>query len=196
MPTALMPREAMSLRAFSVVFSKLAMQFRERDADEATILAYHEALSGYTLEAVTRAAERLSREAGRKWLPTTGEWSEAILVAQEAILREAVPHRREPWKVECLACDDTGWVDGLTCDGGAECWPEQLPTQKRGVQGPQFRGNGRLIGYVAQARQTETPRRASCGRERPHAPHAYTRPCACRPTNRTYTRNQKFGKGE
>jgi hypothetical protein len=193
----LVTSDRMTVRDFGSVFAKLAMQYRERDADEATIRAYYEALSKYPLEAVRMAAERLSTEPGRKWLPTTGEWSEAILAAQAAIAKATLTHvRREPWKVECLACDDTGWVDGLTCDGGAEVWPEHYPKEKRGVQGPQFRGNARLVGYVAQERRTDTPRRASCGKERPHAPHAYTRVCSCRPTNRTFQRNQRFGKGE
>lgn len=35
-----------------------------------------------------------------------------------------------------------------------------------------------------------------CGRERKHAAHGFARACACRPTNRTWARHQKFGAGE
>lgn len=34
-----------------------------------------------------------------------------------------------------------------------------------------------------------------CGRQFPHAPHSYVTLCLCRPTNRTYTRHQRFGSG-
>lgn len=34
-----------------------------------------------------------------------------------------------------------------------------------------------------------------CGRERKHLPHSFTKPCECRPTNRTYQRNRANLKG-
>jgi hypothetical protein len=34
-----------------------------------------------------------------------------------------------------------------------------------------------------------------CGRRRVHLAHTFTRVCPCRPTNRTYQRQQKFGSG-
>jgi len=34
-----------------------------------------------------------------------------------------------------------------------------------------------------------------CGREKPHAAHAYVTPCPCRSSNRTYQRHQTFGAG-
>lgn len=33
-----------------------------------------------------------------------------------------------------------------------------------------------------------------CGREKKHAPHTFTKPCPCRPTNRTYQRHRAFGR--
>lgn len=35
-----------------------------------------------------------------------------------------------------------------------------------------------------------------CGRHKQHAAHDYVSVCPCRPTNRTYQRNQHFGAGE
>lgn len=39
------------------------------------------------------------------------------------------------------------------------------------------------------------PGDVTCGRDRPHAPHAYVRPCPCRPVNQTWQRHQHFGSG-
>lgn len=130
MATALIGPSAITLREFSLLFSKLALQCRDRDADEATIRAYHEALGRFPAEAVRMAGERLSREPGRKWLPTTGEWTEAILAAQTALLREALPSaRHDPWRVECVHCEDTGWRledgHGLFCPGDRTCGRER-----------------------------------------------------------------------
>jgi len=35
-----------------------------------------------------------------------------------------------------------------------------------------------------------------CGRQKKHAHHTFVRVCACRPTNRTFQRHQRFGGGE
>jgi hypothetical protein len=46
-------------------------------------------------------------------------------------------------------------------------------------------------GWVLRA----CPGDAVCGRERAHGAHGYATVCPCRPHNRTYQRNQHFGKG-
>ena len=112
---------ATGLGEFSVLFAKLALQLRA-EIDEATTRAYHDVLRGYPLDAVSRAAQAFATERGRKWLPTTGEWTEAILSAQAAVVRDALTSAREqPWVHECERCEDTGWVLGLACDGGDRC---------------------------------------------------------------------------
>lgn len=185
---------AMTLREFGVVFGKLAMQLRAMDADEATIRSYFEPLADLPLDAVRMAQEAFAREAGRQWLPTSAEWRERALEAQQALLRKALPSgREEPWHLECESCEDTGCVFGLECDGGAAQWPEQLPKEPRGAQGPQFPGNKRPVGYVGN--RTGKPGRPTCGKPEPHLPHSYTKPCGCRATNRTYLRHHHFGAG-
>lgn len=121
MTTALAPSTPMTQREFGTIFAKLAMQLRATDVDEATIRSYFEALGGYPLEAVRMAAEAFSREPGRKWFPTSGEWSEGIQRAAAANLREAVSHRAEPWHLECERCEDTGWAIGMSCPGDSTC---------------------------------------------------------------------------
>lgn len=184
----------MTTREFGVVFAKLAMQLRATDVDEATIRSYFEALSDLPLEAVRMAQEAFSREPGRKWLPTSAEWRERALGASQAQLRKALPSgRTEPWRVECESCEDTGWIFGLECDGGAAQWPEQQPKELRGDQ--TRKGNRTPVGYRAFPRDTQAPRSATCGNPHPHAPHSYTRACGCRASNRTYLRHHHFGSG-
>jgi len=36
----------------------------------------------------------------------------------------------------------------------------------------------------------------ACGQPRLHAAHDWTRPCVCRPTNKTWQRHQSFGQSE
>jgi hypothetical protein len=187
--------EPMTAREFGLVFAKLAMQLRATDVDEATIRSYYEPLADLPLEAVRMAQEAFSREPGRKWFPTSAEWRERASQAQDGLLRKALPPARsQPWRVECEDCEDTGWVFGLTCDGGAEQWPEQGPREAKGNQ--KFQGNRRKVGYVAVDRATERPTAPVCGYDKPHAPHSCTRACPCRVHNRTYQRHQRFGKGE
>ena len=119
--TQLVQYTPMSEKDFGIVFGKLAMQLRFTDADVATIKSYYEPLSDLPLEAVRMAQEAFSREAGRKWFPTSGEWRERAEEARKASLKAALSHRDEPWRVECEKCDDTGWILHLTCDGGETC---------------------------------------------------------------------------
>lgn len=111
-----------TLSELASVLGKLALQLRVNDVDEATAMAYWEALQDLPLEAIRAAQETLAREPGRRWLPTTGEWREQALVARRGHVERALPPgRSEPWRDECGECRDTGWVMGLTCDGGGRC---------------------------------------------------------------------------
>jgi hypothetical protein len=185
-----------SPRDFAVVLSKLSMQLRALDVDEATIRAYHEVLGQHSLDALRTTAAAYAADPGRKWLPTTGEWTEALQACEEQVVRKRLTGvRLEPWHVDCPDCEDTGWVYGLTCDGGAEAWPEAGPREPRGRQKTEFRGNKRAVGYVAFDRVTIAPCAPVCGLERPHAPHTWTRACPCRATNRTYQRHYRYEGG-
>ena len=96
-------------REFAQVFSRLALQLRWLDADEAAIRSYYEALRDIPLELLKRSAFNLANEAGRKYFPTTGEWrNEALLIEQADRRREDSKHRE--WKLECVDCEDTGWI--------------------------------------------------------------------------------------
>lgn len=178
----------MTEREFGIIFAKLAMQLGVRDADIATIKSYYEALGHLPQDAIRATAADWAQVPGQKWFPTTGEWLGKVQAHQHDRLRAAVkPARDEPWRHECEQCEDTGWVIGLTCDGGLEQWPEQAEPNTT------FKTPWR---WKPQARATETPRPASCDRTRPHGPHTYTVTCSCRPTNRTWRRHQAFGKGD
>lgn len=129
MTTALLPGSSMTEQQFGVVFAKLAIQLRWTDADTAAIQSYYEALKDVSLEAVQASALRFAQEPGRKWFPTTGEWvATAQQVQTEALKRAVKPARDEPWHVECEACQDTGFVQGLVCEGTAACGRPQIHT--------------------------------------------------------------------
>ena len=155
MTLALMPNPS-SDAEFLRVFNRLLVALRE-PADETGVTqgVYFDALKDLPLLALEAAAMALMKEPGRRFFPTTAEWRTVAERAQVDLLKQAVqPSREEPWRVECERCEDTGWVQGLTCDG--------------------------------------TDR---CGRQKAHAPHTFTKPCLCRPTNRTYQRHHHFGAG-
>jgi post-segregation antitoxin (ccd killing protein) len=112
---------AVTLTEFSKLFGTLARQLRA-DVDTETCRDYHAALKDLPLDAVRMAQEALSRETGRKWLPTAPEWrTEALKARSEAIRATLAPDRSEPWRYECAACLDTCWEQGLGCDGTAHC---------------------------------------------------------------------------
>lgn len=181
----------MSRAEFLQVFNRLSVALREPpDATGITQSTYFDALNDLTLEALKAGATALMREPGRKFFPTTAEWRTASKELEREAIRLALPPgRTEPWHYQCLACLDTGWIVDLECDGGAEQWPEAIPKRARGNQ--LFKGNREPKGYRALERETNRPRAVLCGREKPHAPHVFTRACGCRATNPTYRRHQE-----
>lgn len=191
MTVALMRPSTMTEREFGVIFASLAMQLRWHDADVATIKSYFDVLKDVPLDDVKDAAALFARESGRKFPPTSAEWFTSARAVEQDRIRKVValpPGREEPWHHECGSCEDTGWVIPIQCDGGAAEWPEARGKERRGSQ--HLVGNRRLVGYRAEERLSEKPRAAICGKERPHAPHEFTRACGCRATNRTYQRHQ------
>src|SRR5690242_2440149 len=104
----------MTLAEFTPICLRLARQLRtEVAADD--VRDYAEALALYSREDVATAAGNLATEPGRRFFPSTGEWSERVKKAQrERQLTQTSD--REPWRVECPACDDTGWQQHA-CDG-------------------------------------------------------------------------------
>lgn len=104
-------------RAFGEIFARLALQLRWLDADEAAILSYFAVLKDLPANVLTRSAEQLAAERGRKYFPTTGEWRDCALRVQQEMLREELGTERD-WKVECERCDDTGWMTDFKCGGG------------------------------------------------------------------------------
>lgn len=122
MPT--LTSAAMSEREFGVVMAKLAMQLRWTDADIGTIKSYYEVLGDLPFDTVKKSAETFAREAGRRFPPTSAEWfAAAQTLAGEATRKVlALPDGRdEPWRSECESCEDTGWVQLLTCAGDSTC---------------------------------------------------------------------------
>lgn len=142
----------MTRAEFLPIFNRLAVALREpQDESGVTQGVYFDALGDLDVVSLTAAAVALSREQGRRFFPSTGEWFAAALAAAGEARRKvlALPAgRTTPWQFECESCEDTGWVQGLTCEGSA-----------------------------------------TCGRSKVHAAHSFTRPCACRATNRTYARH-------
>lgn len=144
----------MTAHEFGTIFTRLAAQLRWSDYDAQAVLDYFEALKRQSLEATDAAAQAFATEPGRRFFPTTGEWSERANKAATAQVREALTLGRvEPWQLECDACEDSGW-ERFECTGDS-----------------------------------------FCGRQRTHAAHTFVRVCACRATNRTYQRHQRFGAG-
>lgn len=198
MSLSLVPKGAEE-REFLAVFSRLCVGLRETQDDSGiTQQVYFEALRDLSSEALDAGAAALMRERGRKFFPTTAEWRTAAENAHVEALRKALTSTREdPWRHECRECEDSGWVVGMTCDGGAEQWPEHgEPHTNIGPQkGDKDARKMRPWSYKPEPRLTATPRKAVCGRVHPHAPHAYTVACSCRMTNATYRRHQSFGSG-
>jgi hypothetical protein len=185
---------AMSQREFGMIFAKLAMQLRWHDADQAVVLSYYDVLGELEIGPVSMAAERFAREPGRKFPPTAPEWfASANELRSETDRKRLAGAVRDPWKHECLSCEDSGWELALECDGGGEQWPEEIPKGARGVQTAP--GNRRPVGFRAVERASVKPRASICGKRESHYPHAFTKPCGCRATNRTYQRHSAIGGG-
>jgi hypothetical protein len=97
----------MNLREFANIFSLLAVQLRQIDADGTLMRGYYEGLQDLEPELLKAAADRLSRTA--RWFPKTSEWR----AVAEAIRRERIEAHREQLRKAarplCSRCDDTGW---------------------------------------------------------------------------------------
>ena len=83
----------MNLPEFANIFSLLAVQLRQIDADGTLMRGYYAGLQDLEPELLKAAAERLSRTA--KWFPRTSEWR---AVAQAI--------RRAPY---CFAANTPRW---------------------------------------------------------------------------------------
>lgn len=96
---------------FAEIFTSLAVQLRQTDADLATITGYYDSLKDIEPEFVAMAAKQLARNA--EWFPKTSEWrAAAAKVERDRIDEQRAMLRRLPTPL-CSACDDTGWeVDG------------------------------------------------------------------------------------
>lgn len=184
---------------FMTVFSRLCVALRETQDDSGiTQQVYFEALRDLSPDALEGGARLLMQERGRRFFPTTAEWRTAAEKAHADELRKVLTTQREtPWQHECQECGDSGWIMGLTCDGGMEAWPEYgEPHTNIGPQkGHPDHRYLRPWTYRAERRLTATPRKPTCGQNKPHTPHAYTMACPCRATNATYRRHQSFGSG-
>lgn len=98
----------MTLAQFAEIFSLLAVQLRQIDADEATIRAYFDALKDIEPEFLAMAAKDLARSA--EWFPKTSEWrTRACKIAQDRRDEQAALLRRLASPL-CLACRDSGWA--------------------------------------------------------------------------------------
>lgn len=104
---------------FLRVFNRLAVALREPiDASGVKAEIYREFLSDLSIHALVAGANKLARETGRKFFPTTAEWRAAAVDTQRKQLQAAVGDRSEErtWTHECDICDDTGWRK-FQCDG-------------------------------------------------------------------------------
>lgn len=123
-PFSPQPSGGMSEREFGVVMAKLAMQLRWTDADVGTIKSYYEVLGDLPMDAISASASAFAREVGRKFPPTSAEWYHAAReVARDTERKKLAlpPGREQPWRHECVSCEDTGWVQYLDCDGSPLC---------------------------------------------------------------------------
>ena len=140
----------MTYEEFSPVFGKLAMALQWHSADEAVARTYHEVLAAFDVAPVAEAARHLCQEADRRFPPTSAEWHGRARLAALSQPLLALPHREDPWRVDCPRCDDTCW-EPLACDGSTQvvvscgrktphaahgyvvrcrCWPDN-PTWRR-----------------------------------------------------------------
>jgi len=187
----------MTPHEFRAIYNRLSVALRiPQDETGAELRVYYEALAAWPVEALEATGRAFAVEAGRRYFPTTAEWAgkAADYADQMTRLRLALPAPRpEPWRSECEACGDSGWVEGLTCDGGMADWPRTLNVEigkARKTQRAKPAATFRTL-----PRDTAQPRPSSCGRMVPHLPHDYTQVCSCRATNHTYQRHQHLGYG-
>lgn len=122
MNLTLVPRTANETE-FLAIFNRLCVALRETQDDSGiTQQVYWEALRDLPMLSIDQSAVALSRQTGRRFFPTTAEWRTEAENASAAHMRKVVPAARvDPWHHECRDCEDSGWVRGLTCDGGTTC---------------------------------------------------------------------------
>lgn len=122
MTLALVPKPA-SDAEFLAVFNRLCVALRETQDDSGiTQSVYWDALKDLPIEALDAGAVALSREAGRRFFPTTAEWRTAAERAATDTLRKALhAPREEPWHHECRECEDSGWLTAMSCPGDSTC---------------------------------------------------------------------------
>jgi hypothetical protein len=108
----------MTFEQFAPIFAMLAIQLRERDADEGMALGFFEAMKDIEPEFVAMAAQRFAKGAGlndrgEAWFPKVPEWRAMAAKiaaerrdAQSALLRKL----QSPL---CSTCSDTGWIRDL-----------------------------------------------------------------------------------
>lgn len=97
-------------KEFAVIFARMAVQLRWLDADDAAMQSFYAALRDLPEEILHRSAAKLACEPGRKFFPTTGEWRQIALMAQQDDIRAELAGPRRVWTLECEQCEDTGWV--------------------------------------------------------------------------------------
>lgn len=108
-------------QAFGAIFARLAIQLGWRDADLASIQSYYAALGTFPRVVLETTAQVFATEHGRRFFPSTAEWHEAATQARDRQMRQSLTlGRAEPWREDCAACGDTGWVCH-ECDGTALC---------------------------------------------------------------------------
>ena len=132
----------MTLHQFAEMFSLLAVQLRQMDADEATIRGYYEALKDIEPEYLAMAAKDLARSA--EWFPKTSEWRLAAAKVKHQRKEHQAALLRDLAEPLCLACSDTGWAldqqeRAYRCDCqelrkmellGRRPWPKLLPASR------------------------------------------------------------------
>ena len=158
----------MTIEEFGRVFGRLCVALQVPvDESGATERVYFGVLKDLPIEAIQAGAMAFMVEAGRRFLPSTGEWRDRARRAEDTTIRLRLQaHRTEPWRVECERCDDTGFVTHR-CPGLAPDGQRVGERQKAGGFG-----------------EGDEP----CLRTQPHYEHSYVTDCACRATNRTYQR--------
>lgn len=125
----------MTEKDFGQMFMGLASTLQYRGYDTAEVKAYFGALSDVSEKALRTAAGAFSRESGRKWMPTAGEWRGEALKASEAARVAALPETSHDARYCCLRCEDTGMDQFDPMTGKVHTCPE-TPCGRSQKHGP------------------------------------------------------------
>jgi hypothetical protein len=116
--------------AFAQTMNRLSVALREKDPDAVQMRVYFEALQPIPIEAVEASALEIAQrgvldektgQRRRGFFPTSAQWYDAAQLAMKDYLRKALPPvRSEPWRYDCVLCDDTGW-EYFSCSGDSLC---------------------------------------------------------------------------